>query len=165
MTVAATLLLSVNGGYVDVAGFLAQQGWFTADVTGNFVTSGASLVFGAGVAAKLLALRVFALVIALARILGETMPARPARRRGVLLTLQLVLLLIGGLLAIRFGPLANADTAPAIVTRKMPVSAMAIENAVHRVHLRHGDWMGGSCDGKRYQAAAAAMRGAASRDV
>jgi len=37
-----------NGGYVDAAGFLALQGLFTAHVTGNFVTLGASLVLEPG---------------------------------------------------------------------------------------------------------------------
>ena len=40
------LLLSLNAGFVDTAGFLALQGLFTAHVTGNFVTLGASLVLG-----------------------------------------------------------------------------------------------------------------------
>ncbi|MDU6748154.1 MAG: DUF1275 family protein, partial [Bradyrhizobium sp.] len=40
------LLLSVNAGYVDTAGFLALQGLFTAHVTGNFVTLGAALALG-----------------------------------------------------------------------------------------------------------------------
>src|SRR4051794_31144571 len=48
------LLLSLNAGFVDTAGFLALQGLFTAHVTGNFVTLGASLVFGtSGAVAKL----------------------------------------------------------------------------------------------------------------
>src|SRR5689334_8131754 len=38
-------LLSFNGGFVDTAGFIGLQGLFTAHVTGNFVTLGASLVF------------------------------------------------------------------------------------------------------------------------
>jgi uncharacterized membrane protein YoaK (UPF0700 family) len=40
---AMPILLSVNAGYVDTAGYLALQGLFTAHVTGNFVTLGASL--------------------------------------------------------------------------------------------------------------------------
>jgi hypothetical protein len=43
---ALPLLLSLNAGFVDTAGFLALQGLFTAHVTGNFVTLGASLVLG-----------------------------------------------------------------------------------------------------------------------
>src|SRR3974390_308096 len=54
------LLLSLNGGYVDTAGFLALHGLFTTHVTGNFVTLGAALVQGSsGAVAKLLALPVF----------------------------------------------------------------------------------------------------------
>jgi len=54
------LLLSLNAGFVDTAGFLALQGLFTAHVTGNFVTLGAALVLGtSGAVAKLLALPVF----------------------------------------------------------------------------------------------------------
>jgi len=125
---AAPLLLSVNGGYVDAAGFLALQGLFTSHVTGNFVTAGAALVFGTtGFAAKLLALPVFAVVVALARILGNAMAREPARRWAALLTLQL--------LAVRFGPFANGDAAPAMLTGMVLVSGMAIQNAVHRVHL------------------------------
>src|SRR6201994_3766930 len=69
------LLLSLNAGYVDTAGFLALQGLFTAHVTGNFVTLGASLVLGtSGAVAKLLALPVFCLVIVLTRILSFQAP-------------------------------------------------------------------------------------------
>jgi hypothetical protein len=136
MRAAAPLLLLINGGYVDTAGFLALQGLLTAHVTGNFVTAGASLVFGTtGDGGKLLALPVFALIIALARILGAAMAARPGLRRVVLLTPQLVLLLTSGVLAIRFGPFANGDTTPAIVAGMMLVSGMAIQSAVDRVHL------------------------------
>jgi uncharacterized membrane protein YoaK (UPF0700 family) len=37
-------LLSFTGGFVDTTGFLGLQGLFTAHVTGNFVTLGATLV-------------------------------------------------------------------------------------------------------------------------
>lgn len=136
MKAAAPLLLSVNGGYVDTAGFLALQGLFTAHVTGNWVTAGAALVFGtSGVVAKLLALPVFAAVVAFARALGEAMAGQPARRSGVLLTLQLVLLLTGGVLAIPFGPFTDGDAPAAMLTGMALVCGMAIQNAVHRVHL------------------------------
>ncbi|MHC2792640.1 uncharacterized membrane protein YoaK (UPF0700 family) [Mesorhizobium jarvisii] len=38
-------------------------------------------------------------------------------------------------MAIRFGPFASGDSAAAIVTGMVLVAAMAIQNAVHRVHL------------------------------
>ncbi|WP_137933917.1 YoaK family protein [Mesorhizobium comanense] len=130
------LLLSLNGGYVDTAGFLALQGLFTAHVTGNFVTLGASLVLGiSGVLAKLLALPVFCIVVILTRLAGERL-----RRHGwpalvVLLGTKLALLVVGAVLAIRLGPFANGDSLAAIVTGMVLVAAMAIQNAVHRVHL------------------------------
>jgi hypothetical protein len=59
------------------AGFLGLQGLFTAHVTGNFVTLGAALVFGAhGVLAKLLALPEFALVVAPTRLAGAALAAQ-----------------------------------------------------------------------------------------
>lgn len=81
MRAGVPLLLSVTGGYVDTAGFLALQGLFTAHVTGNIATAGAALVFAtSGIAAKLLAVPVFIVGVALARILGEAMAAHPAHR-------------------------------------------------------------------------------------
>ncbi|BCH01203.1 hypothetical protein BFX40_26565 [Mesorhizobium sp. SEMIA 3007] len=130
------LLLSLNGGYVDTAGFLALQGLFTAHVTGNFVTLGASLVLGiSGVLAKLLALPVFCIVVILTRLAGEHLRRRGHQALGVLLGTKLALLVIGAALAIRFGPFASGDSAAAIVTGMVLVAAMAIQNAVHRVHL------------------------------
>jgi uncharacterized membrane protein YoaK (UPF0700 family) len=70
------LLLSVNAGYVDTAGFLALEGLFTAHVTGNFVTLGASLALGtSGAVVKMLALPVFCVVVIATRLLGSEGPA------------------------------------------------------------------------------------------
>lgn len=136
MKSAVAWLLSVNGGYVDTAGFLALQGLFTAHVTGNFVTIGAALVYGSsGVLAKLLALPVFGLVVVLTRLLGTAMLHRPALRPRVLLAIQLVLLSVGGGLAIVLGPFHNGDAPAAIVTGMALVAGMAVQNAVQRVHL------------------------------
>jgi uncharacterized membrane protein YoaK (UPF0700 family) len=128
-------LLSFNGGYVDTVGYLSLQGLFTAHVTGNFVTIGAALVFGtSGLAAKLLALPVFCVVIIATRFISFKLPARwPALE--TMLTTKLLLLLVAALLAIAMGPFANGDGAPAIILGMTLVSAMAIQNAVHRIHL------------------------------
>src|ERR1700730_3573110 len=72
------VLLSVNGGFVDTAGFLALQGLFTSHVTGHFVTLGAALVLGtSGVLAKLLALPMFCAVVLTTRLLSNALPAGP----------------------------------------------------------------------------------------
>jgi uncharacterized membrane protein YoaK (UPF0700 family) len=135
MKLTLPTLLSFNGGYVDTVGYLSLQGLFTAHVTGNFVTIGAALVFGtSGIAAKLLALPVFCMVIIVTRLVGFNLPARwPVLE--TMLTLKLLLLLIAAVLAIAMGPFANGDGAPAIILGMTLVSAMAIQNAVHRIHL------------------------------
>ena len=69
------VLLSFTAGFVDTASFLGLEGLFTAHVTGNFVTLGATLVYGThGVLAKLLALPEFVLVVALARLSHSSVP-------------------------------------------------------------------------------------------
>jgi uncharacterized membrane protein YoaK (UPF0700 family) len=130
------IVLSVTGGYTDTAGFMALQGLFTAHVTGNFVTFAAALVLGtSGVVAKLLALPVFCVVVIAVRILGSRLRAagRPVVRR--LLGVKLLLLLIAALLFVCLGPFPNGDSWAAVVTGMTLVAAMAIQNALHRVHL------------------------------
>jgi uncharacterized membrane protein YoaK (UPF0700 family) len=135
MKLTLPTVLSFNGGYVDTAGYLALQGLFTAHVTGNFVTIGAALVFGtSGVVAKLLALPVFCLVIIVTRLVSFKLPPRwPVLE--TMLNLKLLLLLVAAVLAIATGPFANGDGAPAIILGMTLVSAMAIQNAAHRIHL------------------------------
>jgi uncharacterized membrane protein YoaK (UPF0700 family) len=136
MKVSLPVLLSVNGGYVDSAGFLALQGLFSSHVTGNFVTVGAALVLGSsGVLAKLIALPLFCVVVALVRVLGYVLAAHAASQLRVLLSVKLVLLVAAAVLAIRLGPFPNGDVWPALVTGMTLVSAMAVQNATQRLHL------------------------------
>jgi uncharacterized membrane protein YoaK (UPF0700 family) len=129
-------LLSFNGGYVDTAGFLTLHGLFTAHVTGNFVTFGAALAYGtSGALAKLLALPVFCIVVMLVRILGGELPKLGVARFQTLLALKVLLLAVGALLAVLWGPFPDGDAWRAILTGMVLVAAMAIQNAVHRVHL------------------------------
>lgn len=136
MKLSLPTLLSLNGGYVDTAGFLALQGLFTAHVTGNFVTFGASMALGtSGALSKLLALPVFCIIVILVRLLGDGLSKSGAPVLKILLVLKLVLLAIAALFAIMLGPFPTGDGWPAILTGMILVSAMAIQNAVHRVHL------------------------------
>jgi uncharacterized membrane protein YoaK (UPF0700 family) len=133
---AISILLSVTAGYVDTAGYVALQGLFTAHVTGNFVTLGASLAPGSsGALAKLLALPTFCIVIILIRWLGHGLRARGLPAFRTLLTLKVALLAAAAALAIRFGPFLSSDSLPALVTGLTLVSAMAIQNATQRIHL------------------------------
>jgi len=136
MKASLPVMLSLSAGYVDTAGFLALQGLFTAHVTGNFVTLGAALAFGSsGVLAKLLALPVFCIVVVLTRLFEYALEQRGLPVFRSLLTAEFCLLVLGGLLAISFGPFHDGDGWRAIVTGMVLVSAMAIQNAAHRVHL------------------------------
>jgi uncharacterized membrane protein YoaK (UPF0700 family) len=129
-------ILSVNAGYVDTAGFLALHGLFTAHVTGNFVTIGAALVMGtSGIIAKLLALPVFCVVVMLARLLRYRLieHGRPVLKS--LLLIKLVLLVAAMLMALGYGPFGAGDSWSATLTGMTLVAAMAIQNALHRVHL------------------------------
>jgi uncharacterized membrane protein YoaK (UPF0700 family) len=133
---ALPVLLSVTGGYVDTAGFLALQGLFTAHVTGNFVTLGATLVLGTtGALAKLMALPTFCVVVVLARLAGSALRARGRPPLVPLLSVNLGLLSLAFALAVGLGPFSNGDSWQAAATGMTLVSAMAIQNAVHRVHL------------------------------
>lgn len=134
MKISIPQLLTFNGGYVDTAGFLALQGLFTAHVTGNFVTIGASLIHGSsGVIAKLLALPVFCLVVGLVRYASDRLERAGAMVVNVLAAIKIFLLIIAAALALRFGPFSDGDSPAAIVTGLTLVAGMAIQNAIHRV--------------------------------
>jgi uncharacterized membrane protein YoaK (UPF0700 family) len=129
-------LLSFNAGFVDTAGFVGLQGLFTAHVTGNFVTLGAALVFGThGVVGKLLALPEFILVIALARLAGAALTARHLPTLRILLVAKVLFLLAFFGLGVALGPFPDSDVPAALLTGFAGITAMAIQNAVQRVHF------------------------------
>lgn len=129
-------LLALNAGYVDAAGFLALHGLFTTHVTGNFVTLGASFAFGTtGAVAKLLALPTFCVVILIARTLGLALDRMGWPSLRLMFLLQAALLGLGAWMFLKLGPFPNGDAAPAVATGLVVVSAMAIQNALHRTRL------------------------------
>jgi uncharacterized membrane protein YoaK (UPF0700 family) len=130
------ILLSVNGGYVDTAGFLALHGLFTTHVTGNFVTLGAALVLGtSGAAAKLLALPMFCLIVVATRLFSIALVAKHLPALRIILGVKLALLIMGSALAIILGPFSSGDGWAALLTGMILVAAMAIQNAIHRIHM------------------------------
>jgi uncharacterized membrane protein YoaK (UPF0700 family) len=133
---ALAALLSFTGGFVDTAGFLGLQGLFTAHVTGNFVTLGATLVLGThGAIAKLLALPEFALVVALVSIAADLLARRQWPAVPLLLSAKVLLLIAFFALAVALGPFPDSDAPAALVTGFAGVAAMAVQNAVQRIHL------------------------------
>ncbi len=133
---AIAALLSFNGGFVDTAGFLGLQGLFVAHVTGNFVTLGAALVNGShGIVGKILALPEFIVVVALARLAGMALRARRLPVLRTLLAVKVGLLICFFALAVGFGPFPDPNTAAALLTGLAGIAAMAVQNALQRVHL------------------------------
>ncbi|MFC0410912.1 YoaK family protein [Roseomonas elaeocarpi] len=136
MKLSIPLVLTFNGGFVDTAGFLALQGLFPAHVTGNFVTIGAALTGGsAGVVTKLLALPTFGLVVLLTTLLGRSLTERRRPAAQLLLTLKLVLLVLGAGMAVTLLPGQAVDSPAAMLTGLVLVTAMAVQNGFHRLHL------------------------------
>lgn len=130
------MLLSFNGGYVDTLGFLALSGLFTAHVTGNFVTLGATAALGLGGAlSKLLALPVFCLVVFLSRLFclklqgAGRSPIRP------MLLMKLALFVGVAIFALYHGPFHAQESTVALCVGMALVSAMAIQNGLHKAHL------------------------------
>lgn len=129
-------LLAFNGGFVDTAGFLGLNGLFTAHVTGNFVTLGHALVNGShGILGKILALPEFIAVIALARLAGIALRAHKLPDRPVLLTIKVLCLAAFFGLAVSYGPFPDASSPAALLTGFAGIAAMALQNAVQRVHM------------------------------
>lgn len=137
-TAAATVsaLLSFNGGFVDAVGYFGLQGLFIAHVTGNFVTLAAALVQGSqGNIGKVLALPEFVLVVALARLAGTALRAWQLPALRILLAAKVLLLVAFFVLAVRFGPFPDANTPAALLAGFCGIAAMALQNAVGRVHF------------------------------
>lgn len=129
------ILLSLNAGYVDTAGFLALQGLFAAHVTGNFVTLGMALVSGtSGIWAKILALPVFCLVVFISKLLASYMPKLGLPVMRTLLSLKVVLLITAAVMAISIGINHHGDDVALVITGLLLVSAMALQNAISRIY-------------------------------
>jgi uncharacterized membrane protein YoaK (UPF0700 family) len=129
-------LLTFNGGYVDAVGFIGLHGLFTAHVTGNFVTIGASLVNGtSGIVAKLLVLPMFCVVVVLARLFGQYLTGRRVDAVRPLAGFMVFLLLLAAGLAMGLRVGDSGDSPLEIAVGMSLVSAMAIQNVLHRVYF------------------------------
>jgi uncharacterized membrane protein YoaK (UPF0700 family) len=129
-------ILGFTGGYMDTAGFLALNGLFTAHITGNLVTLGAALATGyTGYIDKALAIPVFCLTILLFRFLRRSYFQVNRILMSRCLALHALLLLIGSILAIQYGPFLDGNSLVATLTGLIFVAGMTIHNTIHRVFL------------------------------
>jgi len=133
---AISALLTFVSGFVDAAGFFGLQGLFAAHVTGNFVTMGESLVHGThGIIGKLLVLPEFVVIVILTRFAGLFLQKRKLPVLRPLLCFELLFLTGFWILAVLYEPFPDGDSDAALAASFMAVAAMAILNAIQRVHL------------------------------
>ncbi|WP_018389491.1 YoaK family protein [Ancylobacter sp. FA202] len=129
-------LLCFNAGFVDTAGFVTLHGLFTAHVTGNIVTFAAALAEGHMPSlSKIIAVPVFCFVVVAARLVSRWLVTRGYDDFRILMAAKLILLAHAALVAIQLGAPLAADTPNAIMMGMTLVSAMALQNALHRTHL------------------------------
>jgi uncharacterized membrane protein YoaK (UPF0700 family) len=129
-------LMSFNGGLVDVACFFGLKGLFAAHITGNFATLCASVVLGsAGLLSKMVALPEFMVVVALTHVAGALLRRGGFPAGRILLGVEVLLLALFFVLAVHYGPFDDPDSFAALMTGLAAIAAMALQNAVQRVHL------------------------------
>jgi uncharacterized membrane protein YoaK (UPF0700 family) len=127
-------LLSFVAGFVDTVGFIAFFGLFTAHVTGNFVLIGSALIRPHnGVLAKLLALPVFVVVVALTTAYVRAAPRTSRSALSVVISAQMALLGAFALCGHLASPIVDADAPLAIVAGLLGVAAMGVQNAASRL--------------------------------
>ncbi|MFJ2993997.1 YoaK family protein [Pandoraea sp. NPDC087047] len=134
---AIGITLAFVAGYVDVTGFVALFGLFTAHMTGNFVMIGVKM-FGsadAGVLAELLALPVFVGSVAMVKVIVQRFSNTRRNPLRLLLTLQTILLLGFMIIGLAAQPIVSADAPLAVLSGMLGVAALAIQNAIGRLDL------------------------------
>ncbi|MBI2255227.1 MAG: DUF1275 domain-containing protein [Proteobacteria bacterium] len=123
-------LRAFTAGFVDTTGFVALFGLFTAHVTGNFVLIGASIAeFHGGIIAKLIALPVFIIVVALTHLYVMQRQRRTAGPVASITLFEGLFLAAFMAAGLSLTPDDHADSLPAIATGMLGVAAMAIQNA------------------------------------
>ena len=129
-------ILSFNAGYVDTASFLALHGLFAAHVTGNFVTLGAALVSDThtGAWAKLAALPMFCLMVFATHWIDLKFIKLNKSSYHFLLILMIALFTAAASISVFYLPFPSYDTVPGFSVGMLLVAAMAIQNAMHRIH-------------------------------
>jgi uncharacterized membrane protein YoaK (UPF0700 family) len=128
-------LLSTTAGSVDVIGFLALGGLFTAHITGNLVVLAAHYVTGGfSQIGPLLSVPVFVAVLGVATLVfGSAHEVRASRRALLILHATFIAGFLG--LGVVFGPFPDVERAAPVLAGMLGVAAMATQNALVRLTL------------------------------
>ncbi len=130
-------VLSTTAGAVDVIGFLALGGLFTAHITGNVVIVAAHYATGGfSQIGPLLAVPVFMVVMGLVTLASSAIARAGSSPLRQLLWLQTALL--AGFLGIGvgFGRFPDADSSIAVLAGMLGVAAMATQNVLVKLALK-----------------------------
>jgi len=129
-------VLSTTAGAMDVIGFLALGGLFTAHITGNVVILAAHYVVGGfSEVGPLLSVPVFVAVLGAVTLASEAIEKAGYSSRRPLLVLQAALLAACLGLGVGFGPFADADRPMPVLVGMLGVAAMATQNALVKLAL------------------------------
>jgi uncharacterized membrane protein YoaK (UPF0700 family) len=130
-------VLSTTAGAVDVIGFLALGGLFTAHITGNVVIVAAHYVTGGfSQVGPLLAVPVFMAVLGLVTLASGAIARAGSSPLRPLLSLQAIILAGFLGLGVGFGPFPDADSSMAVLAGMLGVAAMATQNALVKLALK-----------------------------
>jgi uncharacterized membrane protein YoaK (UPF0700 family) len=130
------VVLSTTAGAVDVIGFLALGGLFTAHITGNLVVLAVHYTTGGFCeVGPLLAVPVFVAVLGLVTLASVAVEKAGYGSRRGLLVLQAAFLMGCLGLGVGFGPFADADRPMAVLVGMLAVAAMATQNALVKLAL------------------------------
>ena len=128
------VVLSTTAGSVDVIGFLALGGLFTAQITGNIVILVAHYTTGGfSRLGPMVAVPVFIASLAIVIWIFKDRPKQPTLR--ALLILQVALLTGFLALSVALGPFSNPGSAVAASVGMLGVAAMATQNALVKLDL------------------------------
>jgi uncharacterized membrane protein YoaK (UPF0700 family) len=130
-------VLSTTAGAVDVIGFLALGGLFTAHISGNLCVLAASYITGGfSRVGPLLSVPVFIAVLGVVTLaFGRVEKASDGSRRA-LLVLHAAGLAACLVLGALFGPFSDADHPMAVLVGMLAVAAMATQNALVKLALK-----------------------------
>jgi uncharacterized membrane protein YoaK (UPF0700 family) len=129
-------VLSVTAGAVDVIGFLALGGLFTAHITGNVVILAAHYIIGGfSEVGPILSVPTFIAVLGAVTVASDAIEKAGHSPRRALLVLQATLL--AGCLGFgaSFGPFPDADRPMPVFVGMLGVAAMATQNALAKLAL------------------------------
>jgi uncharacterized membrane protein YoaK (UPF0700 family) len=129
-------VLSTTAGAMDIIGFLALGGLFTAHITGNVAILAAHYVVGGfGEVGPLLSVPVFVAVLGAVTLASRAIEKAGYSSRRLLLVLQAALLAACLGLGAGFGPFADTNRPMAVLVGLLGVAAMATQNALVKLAL------------------------------